>query len=387
MRIAVFGQIRADETGLYTDRLNAAFLKALRVHFDEVTLAAIVVPRNGAEFNSDTAICAPIRVINLGEKIGVAGMMSPTHVGSIARAIREADCLYVPSGHLALKVWALNGLTFHRRLLVYERGYWLDAPSIRERFSRPTGIAARSYFRVAQLCRREMLRSAHKVFVHGVALQRECEALAPREQIEAVVPLIDFGPDDCFRRTDTCASEPATVLFVGGVGAKKGVEYLLLAASELCRGCSLRVRVITKVPLLPAQWEQIRLLRLDDIIESIVAPTRGELIQHYRTADVLVVPSISEGVPRVLYEGMSQGLPVVATDVGGIPGLISHDDNGLLVPPREPAALAGAVRRLLEDRPLRRRLIDGGYRTVDPILRAADCGGGHAIQVFRACRS
>jgi glycosyltransferase involved in cell wall biosynthesis len=69
----------------------------------------------------------------------------------------------------------------------------------------------------------------------------------------------------------------------------------------------------------------------------------------YAMADIFVLPSHSEGSPNVLLEAMSAGLPVVGTEVGGVPEAVDHEISGLLVPPRQPAALASAVVRLLQD--------------------------------------
>jgi glycosyltransferase involved in cell wall biosynthesis len=88
-------------------------------------------------------------------------------------------------------------------------------------------------------------------------------------------------------------------------------------------------------------------------------------------ADVLVAPSVPtrqgrrEGIPVVLMEAMSSGLPVVASGISGIPELVSDGRSGLLVPPGEPAALAAALRRLAADPELRRRLGAEGRRTVE----------------------
>jgi glycosyltransferase involved in cell wall biosynthesis len=85
-------------------------------------------------------------------------------------------------------------------------------------------------------------------------------------------------------------------------------------------------------------------------------PFGRELFQHFADADVFVLPSRTEGTPRVLVEARAFGCPVVATAVGGIPTSVTDGVDGLLVPPEDPVALADALRRVLEDEGLRERL-------------------------------
>jgi glycosyltransferase involved in cell wall biosynthesis len=67
-------------------------------------------------------------------------------------------------------------------------------------------------------------------------------------------------------------------------------------------------------------------------------------------ADVFVLPSYAEGLPYALLESMAAGVPVIATRVGGIPELVAHGSNGLLVEPQAPQAIAVAIRTLACDR-------------------------------------
>jgi glycosyltransferase involved in cell wall biosynthesis len=87
---------------------------------------------------------------------------------------------------------------------------------------------------------------------------------------------------------------------------------------------------------------------------------------YYRMADVLVLPSHSEGSPNVLLEGMAAGVPVVATAVGGVPEIVRPGESALLVRPHDPRGLADAIRLLLTDADLARRLAaNAGARIVE----------------------
>lgn len=83
----------------------------------------------------------------------------------------------------------------------------------------------------------------------------------------------------------------------------------------------------------------------------------------YRQADLMLNSSLADNMPISLLEAMASGVPVVSTDVGGVPYLVKHGKDALLVPPGDPAAMADAAVRILEDRELARRLIQSGIES------------------------
>jgi glycosyltransferase involved in cell wall biosynthesis len=91
---------------------------------------------------------------------------------------------------------------------------------------------------------------------------------------------------------------------------------------------------------------------------------RRDVPELLAAMDIFVLTSLWEGLPRVLPQAMAAGLPIVATAVDGNMEAISHGANGLLVPPGEPAALAGAVLKLLTDQELARKLATAGREGV-----------------------
>jgi glycosyltransferase involved in cell wall biosynthesis len=80
------------------------------------------------------------------------------------------------------------------------------------------------------------------------------------------------------------------------------------------------------------------------------------MAQCYQAADVYVHAAVEEVFGLVVAEAMSTGLPVVASDVGGVPELVRHGEHGLLAPPQDPAALARCIERLIAQPDLRERL-------------------------------
>jgi glycosyltransferase involved in cell wall biosynthesis len=96
----------------------------------------------------------------------------------------------------------------------------------------------------------------------------------------------------------------------------------------------------------------------------VFAGYRDDAARVVAAADVLALPSWTEGLPLVVLEAMALGRPVVATTVGGTPELVLDGETGLLVPPRDVEALTAALKRVLDDGDLRRRLGEAGRRRV-----------------------
>jgi len=134
--------------------------------------------------------------------------------------------------------------------------------------------------------------------------------------------------------------DPDTLLFVGYDFERKGGPDLLRAFAELQRRRP-RARLAIVGPDLRVEQAGVSVLgRVGD---------RARLARLYRAAGVFVLPARYEPYGMVVLEAMSHGLPVVATSVGALPETVAHGRTGLLVPPRDPTALAAALLALLED--------------------------------------
>jgi glycosyltransferase involved in cell wall biosynthesis len=91
-------------------------------------------------------------------------------------------------------------------------------------------------------------------------------------------------------------------------------------------------------------------------VRFLGARPRAEVLGLMASADAVVLTSAWENFPHGLVEALAMGTPVVATRVGGVPEIVADGENGLLVPPGDPAAFAAAVNRFLGDAELRSRL-------------------------------
>ena len=108
--------------------------------------------------------------------------------------------------------------------------------------------------------------------------------------------------------------------------------------------------------------DQVRAAGLEEMF--IFLGHRTDIASLLACCDIGVLASRTEGLPNAVLEYMAAGLPVVATTVGGIPEIIEHEVNGLLIPSENPAALSGALLRLLNDEQMRKRLAEAGRERV-----------------------
>jgi L-malate glycosyltransferase len=99
-------------------------------------------------------------------------------------------------------------------------------------------------------------------------------------------------------------------------------------------------------------------------------------------ADLYVMSSREEGLGTSVLDAMARGIPVASTSAGGLPEML-HEGAGILVPPRNPEALAGAVERILSDAELRRRLVERASRAVERF--SADRMAAEVRSVYRSC--
>src|SRR5262249_60620041 len=133
------------------------------------------------------------------------------------------------------------------------------------------------------------------------------------------------------------------VLFIGNLVPVKALEVLIAAASRLVQtGLRFQCLLIGQGPLREQLERQVSQLGLAETVRFLGSKPHADLPPWYRAADLVVLPSRSEGVPNVLLEAAACGTPFVASRVGGIPE-IAHLGLSQLVPSGDVDALAGAI--------------------------------------------
>lgn len=145
-----------------------------------------------------------------------------------------------------------------------------------------------------------------------------------------------------------------TAARLAGAEKYKGVDHLIRAVAQLAaKFPALRLTVVAGGDDLPRHHQLARDLGLADRVRFLQGLSPAEIAACYSRCDVFALPSTGEGFGFVFLEAMAFGKPVIGAAAGGIPDIIEHERNGLLVPPNDPEALATSLDRLLASQSLR----------------------------------
>ncbi len=171
----------------------------------------------------------------------------------------------------------------------------------------------------------------------------------PAERIQTIYEGIDLTP---YPREKPAIQrrpgEPKIVGTLAHLSPEKGLSYLVEAAAMIPSILNRMRFIIVGDGECRGDLESlVRKRRLENCFEFV--GFQDTPIKYLNNFDLFVLPSLSEGLSSAILTAMANSLPVVATDVGGIPELIRHGENGLLVPPANAAALAQAIEDLIAD--------------------------------------
>jgi len=229
------------------------------------------------------------------------------------------------------------------------------------------GRRIRFYYRLDRL----WLRFYERVICVSEDLRAECLRWGVRPErcivIENAIDLSEYQrrlpPEEAKRRLGL---DPAGLVIgnVGRLSPEKGLAGLVEATAQLLEeGQPVRLVLVGDGP---ERQELEALARRQGIADRV------HLVGHqpdprpwYEAMDLFVSNSRREGLPNVLLEAMALGVPVAATRIAGVARLIEPERTGLLVEPDDQAGLTDAIRRMLTDAELRRRLVQAGRNTVE----------------------
>ncbi len=186
---------------------------------------------------------------------------------------------------------------------------------------------------------------------------------------------LDLNRFDCVQpryspHDGTDSTHPVVILSIGRAVEKKGYRGLLVALSRLPNTVHWQFVHVGGGPLLDDLKQQSQQLAIDGRVQWLGPRPQDQVLTHLRQSDIFILNSLidpagdRDGLPNVLVEAQSQGLPVISTHISGIPELVQSGQNGLLVEPENTAALTRAIRKLITSPQLRKTMGLSGQRTV-----------------------
>jgi glycosyltransferase involved in cell wall biosynthesis len=152
------------------------------------------------------------------------------------------------------------------------------------------------------------------------------------------------------------------LVFAGRLGPQKALGTALQAVAGIP---DVTLAVAGDGPDRAALEARARELGVDGRVSFLGSVPREQVLRLFRAADASVLPSAWENFPHTVVEALAVGCPVIATEVGGVPEVVRDGENGLLVAPGDPAALADAIVRYFSDDELRARLSEAAARSVE----------------------
>jgi glycosyltransferase involved in cell wall biosynthesis len=240
-------------------------------------------------------------------------------------------------------VWAAR-LNKHRRWIAYHHGYTTENVRMRL-YNQLNRITLPAADQVVTVCR------PFAEALERTGVQRSRILVLPNSVEEP--PPIDPSQLAELRRSLHLRPDERTIVTIGRLSSEKGHMDLIAAIAKL-RPAGVRLVIVGEGIERPALERAIAAEGLQQHV--LLAGHSQQVAAYYALADLFVLPSYSEGSPNVILEAMAAGLPIVATNVGGVPELLTQDHSGILVPPHDPAGLAAGMARILNDPALAGRL-------------------------------
>jgi glycosyltransferase involved in cell wall biosynthesis len=353
---------RQDAGGYSVDRAFMLFVLELRHHVERLHLIGRVDPEPGrAQYPvpPEVGVVALPHYRSLRDLPGLASAL-PETLRVIWRAVGQVDVVWSIGPHPMSIPVAVLGRLRGRRVVLGVRQNFPEyvrhrLPSGRWRPALAAAIALEGTFRV-------LARWMPVVAVGDDLAARYRPAGGGVHELQ--VALVRAADVAAHARPAIDPARPVELLSVGRLDPEKAPELLLDMLDRLGSSGTRRYRltVVGTGPLEARMRDRAR--TMGDAVRMLGYVTFGrELLDLYRASDVFVHVARTEGLPQVLVEAQSQGLPIVATAVGGVPAALGHGAAALLVPPGDADALADAVERMATDPGLRERTARAGLET------------------------
>ena len=156
-----------------------------------------------------------------------------------------------------------------------------------------------------------------------------------------------------------------TILFVGALREVKGLNYLLDAVPLIKKEIpDFKIILAGDGPQRDILKKKANSQNISNIIDFCGQVPHTQVLNLMKSSDIVILPSLSEGTPTVMFEALACKTPFIATRVGGIPDVITHNLTGILIEPNNTQAIANAIINLLKDYNTQKKLAENGYNLI-----------------------
>jgi glycosyltransferase involved in cell wall biosynthesis len=201
----------------------------------------------------------------------------------------------------------------------------------------------------------------------------------PRENFRVVYNGIDTT---LFHTNGSTPKRPNSLIVVGGYSPIKGLTHLLKAMTLVKNDMDLKLTIIGGPPDGKYSSGLVSEYGLQDSVTFTGRISHEELVKQYGASQVAVVPSLYEGFGFPAGEAMACGLPVISSSAGALPEVVGRDgEAGVLVPPANPEALAAALKRVMADEEMRRRMGAAARKRVETLF-TWEQAGKRTVEVY-----
>jgi len=368
------GGIAIQGNKLYVHRSYEQFLVELLEYFDKIIMPQFVVHSSEDSFSDwklsdlSNVIIKDVNIVHSHKsfihKI-LNYMAAPFKIIDIVRSKRFFYiCL---PGHISI-IFIISCLLFRKKYALYVRGDWLKGKY---------GIIENLYGL--------LFSNARFILVTG---ENYLKKIKPwNKNVEKVIPMIELTREDICNRSNYVFDNQINLLFLSRIEKAKGIFETIEAFECLLKKDSrLHLTVAGDGP----DFVELEVLcKAKGLIKSVsllgLIKNKDKLKEIYKSADIFIFPSYREGFPRVLYEAMTFGLPIVTTFVGAIGSVMEDGLNCLRVKKRDAADLEEKIWQLICDEKLRKKIGKGANETMARLLGKFETSS-HAKQVIECMK-
>jgi len=295
-----------------------------------------------------SAVAQHARQLNLPVHIVGKSKINPALLAKLMRLIRAENFQVLDSQNIQSKFWASLAARFTHTTLISTIHSWYENEHGRKslkgkiytQIELSTNYDPGYYITVSEKDRQSLLKTGF-----------------PEERIELIYNAVTIDPEilnqdpAVIRRSWELPQNAPVCLAVGRLVPVKGYDVLIEAVKlALTQIPDLHCMIIGEGESRESLTKQIKAYGLESRVRLVGYYSRHDTLMSLRACDVFAMPSRYEGTPIALLEAAALGCPIVAARSGGIPELVTHEEQALLVPPEDPDALAEALIRLSQNR-------------------------------------